>query len=236
VKVLNIAHRGASGYFPENTLSAFRGAIELGANMCELDVQLTRDGEAVVVHDDTLDRTTTGHGPVGEHDLQQIKQLEIRNSSPSSFGGERIPTLEEVLDATGPLCRLNIELKGTGVAERVCAIVTKRADRESHVVSSFDWAQLHRVRTVAPEIRLGLLAEKKPEELLERASAMNAYAIHPRFDLAHPQICAEAHRRGLKVYVWTVDAPELMRTLIDNGVDGIMTNYPDRLRAVVERQ
>lgn len=226
-RVLNIGHRGASRAFPENTLAAFRAACDSGADMCELDVQLSRDGAVVVIHDDTVDRTTNGRGEVSGLTLAELKSLDAGR-------GERIPTLEEVFAATTGRCGLNIELKIAGVERQVAEIMRKYDATETSMVSSFDWSALEAMRTIAAEIRAGVLAEKKPERMLEAASRLHAYAVNPRFDLATPDLCIAAHARGFKVLVWTVDQPEQMRALIEAGVDGIMTNYPDRMRSVLD--
>ena len=243
--LLNIGHRGASGRFPENTLSSFRAAIEAGAEMCELDVQMTRDGVAVVIHDDTVDRTTDRRGPVAGLTLAELKRLDAgiwfdrKSGGDRKFTGERIPTLDEVLAAVKDRCALNIELKAKNSERQVCELMRKYRVLDTStstmpsMISSFEWDLLWRAREIEPEIRIGMLAEKKPERLIAEAIERRVAAINPRFDLATADFCAQAHRSGLKVYVWTVDAPEAMRALAENGVDGIMTNYPERLRALM---
>lgn len=226
-RVLNIGHRGASRAFPENTLAAFRAACDAGADMCELDVQLSRDGAVVVIHDDTVDRTTNGRGAVAAFTLAELKSLDAGR-------GERIPTLEEVFETTAGRCGLNVELKIPGLEPQVAEIMRKHEATETSMVSSFDWSALEAMRTVAPEIRAGVLAEKKPDRMLEAATRLHAYAVNPRCDLVTPDLCIAAHARGFKVLVWTVDRPEQMRALIEAGVDGIMTNYPDRMRSVLD--
>jgi glycerophosphoryl diester phosphodiesterase len=228
---INIAHRGASGTFPENTLSAFRAAADAGAGMCELDVQLTRDGQVVVIHDETIERTTDGAGEVAALTVAELKRFDAG----AKFKGgvprrESIPTLDEVFDAVAGRCALNIELKAKGVEAKVAAIMRARRAIDSSMVSSFDWDSIATINRIDSEIRFGLLAEKKPDELLARAIEMNAYAIDPRFDMVTPELCAAAHRANLKVLTWTVDVPQLMQFVLDAGVDGIMTNYPERLR------
>jgi glycerophosphoryl diester phosphodiesterase len=246
--VLNIAHRGASGTFPENTLSAFRAAIDAGADMCELDVQLTRDGSVVVIHDDTVDRTTDGKGKVAELTLEEIKRLDAgakfkggaRNLTPNPFPSgkgdrsvERVPTLDEVFDVFGGKCGLNIELKAGGLEAQVAHIMQARNAMSDSIVSSFDWEYLKKIQQLHFNIRVGLLAEEKPIDLMMSAVAMRAHAINPRWDMVTADLCKAAHERGLKVYTWTVDADARMRALAECGVDGIMTNYPERLRTVV---
>jgi glycerophosphoryl diester phosphodiesterase len=232
--ILNIAHRGASGTAPENTLAAFRAAIAVGAAMCELDVQTTRDHALVVIHDDTVDRTTDGQGAVKEMTLAQLKRLDagVRFSA-TVPRGEPIPTLDEVFALTAGQCALNIELKSAQVEKGVVALMRKWKALETSMVSSFDWGRLARIHELEVAVRIGVLAEKNVPRMFAAAARLSAYAINPRFDLVTSELCATAHARGLKVLVWTVDAPELMRLLIGCGVDGIMTNYPARLREVL---
>jgi len=246
--VLNIAHRGASGTFPENTLSAFRAAIDAGADMCELDVQLTRDGAVVVIHDETIDRTTDGKGEVAEMTLEEIKRLDAgakfktRNLTPNPFPSgkgdqmeaERVPTLDEVFSVTSGKCGLNIELKAGGVEHQVAQIMQARNAFNDSIVSSFDWEYLKKIQQLHFNIRIALLAEEKPVDLMMNAVAMRAHAINPRWDMVTADLCKAAHERGLKVYTWTVDADARMRALAECGVDGIMTNYPERLRTVIK--
>ncbi|MGO9607230.1 MAG: glycerophosphodiester phosphodiesterase [Candidatus Binataceae bacterium] len=230
-QVLNIAHRGASGRFPENTLAAFRAAIDAGAMMCELDVQATRDNAVVVIHDKTVDRTTDGVGAVAKMTLAEIRNLDAGARFKDGIGrGERVPTLDEVFAATAGKCGLNIELKAIGVEREVAALIRKWNAAETAMVSSFDWRALETMRALDGAIRIGVLGEKDIPKMFEVAARLGAYAINPRFDLATRDFCETAHGHGLKVLVWTVDAPGTMRMLIDNGVDGIMTNYPERMR------
>jgi len=235
--MLTIAHRGASALYPENTLRAFIAATEFGADMCEFDVRITRDGEVVVIHDATVNRTTDGRGRVGTMSAAAIKRLDAGVHFGAEFRGERIPTLAEVAEALGGRrgrrCGMDVELKARGLEARVCEVLRGCGATDSAIVSSFDWDQLKIVAGQEPRLRLALLGEKEPAALLEAARAMHAFAIAPRFDLADAALCAEAHHRGLAVYVWTVDDVPTMRRLAAAGVDGIMTNNPERLREVV---
>jgi len=232
--VLNIAHRGASGSFPENTVSAFRAAIDAGADMCELDVQLSRDGAVVVIHDDTVERTTDGKGEVAELTLAELKRLDAgAKFKGGPFKGAQIPTLEEVFAVTGGKCGLNIELKAGGLEHQVAQIMQARNALGDSIVSSFNWEYLKKLQQLHFNIRIGLLAEEKPVDLMMNAVAMRAYSINPRWDMVTSDLCKAAHERSLKLYTWTVDADARMRALIECGVDGIMTNYPERLRTVV---
>ena len=232
--MLTIAHRGASALYPENTLSAFIAAAELGADMCEFDVRMTRDGEVVVIHDATVNRTTDGRSRVAAMSAAAIKRLDAGARFGAEFRGERIPTLAEVAQALGARCDgrcgMDVELKAPGLEARVCDILRGCGAMERAIVSSFDWDQLKIVAQQEPRLRLALLGEKASAALLDAAAAMHAFAIAPRFDIADAALCAEAHRRGLAVYVWTVDNAPTMGRLIAAGVDGIMTNNPKRLR------
>ena len=239
--MLTIAHRGASAFYPENTLRAFIAAADIGADMCEFDVRMTRDGEVVVIHDATVNRTTDGRGPVAAMSAAAIKRLDAGVRFGAKFRGERIPMLAEVTQALagrcgrpcGRRCGMDVELKTRGLETRVCEIIRGCGALESAIVSSFDWDQLKIVAEAEPAMRLALLGEKAPAAMLDAAFAMHAFAIAPRFDIADAALCAEAHRRGLAVYVWTVDDVPAIRRLAAAGVDGIMTNDPKRLREVV---
>ncbi len=234
--MLNVAHRGASGTFPENTLSAFRAAIDAGAVMCELDVQLSCDGAVVVIHDETVDRTTDGKGEVAALTLEELKRLDAGAKFKGKGGalkGERIPTLDEVFAVTNGKCGLNIELKAGGLEHQVAQIMQARNALSDSIASSFNWEYLKNIQQLNFNIRVGLLAEEKPIDLMRSAVAMRAHAINPRWDMVTADLCKAAHEHGLKVYTWTVDADARMRALIECGVDGIMTNYPERLRTVL---
>ncbi len=232
--MLNMAHRGASGTFPENTLSAFRAAIDAKADMCELDVQLTRDGAVVVIHDETVERTTDGKGEVAELTLAELQRLDAgAKFKGGAVKGERIPTLDEVFDVTAGRCGLNIELKAGGLEHQVAQIMQSREAFADSIVSSFDWEYLKKIQQLHFNIRIALLADEKPVDLMINAVAMRAYAINPRWDMVTADLCKAAHEKNLQVYTWTVDADARMRALMECGVDGIMTNYPERLRTVL---
>ncbi len=201
--------------------------------MCELDVQSTRDGAVIVLHDETVDRTTDGHGAVADLTLADIKCLDAGAKFNPAFRGQRIPTLDEVFQAVRGRLGLNIEIKEGAVERQVCELMRSNHALGSSMVSSFEWKALEQVKLIDPEVRIGLLAEKNRDHLLEAASAMHAYSVNPRFDMIDADFCARAHSLGLKVLVWTVDVPQAMQILIAAGVDGIMTNYPARLRDVL---
>jgi glycerophosphoryl diester phosphodiesterase len=186
-----------------------------------------------VIHDETVDRTTDGRGAVADLTLEEIQRLDAGIKFGASFRGERVPTLDEVMKAVRGKLGLNIEIKEGAVERQVCELMRCYGALTTSMVSSFEWKALEKVRALDPGIRVGLLAEKNREALIDAASAMRAYAVNPRFDMVDAAFCTMAHARGLKVLVWTVDASEAMRILIAAGVDGIMTNYPARLRDVI---
>jgi glycerophosphoryl diester phosphodiesterase len=147
--------------------------------------------------------------------------------------GERVPTLDEVFETTAGRCALNVELKEAGFEREVAAIMRKWNAAGESMVSSFDWRALETMRTVDPEIKIGVLAERRAGRLIDAATRMRAYSVNPRYDMVTREFCERAHANALIVLTWTVDVPEMMRHLIDAGVDGIMTNFPERMRAVL---
>ena len=225
-----IAHRGASGTCPENTLAAFRRAAELGAHMIELDVQLTRDGEVVVVHDWTLDRTTDGSGPVGAATLADIRRLDAGAWFNPRFAGERVPTLAEVL--AGVTLPVNVELKPVGddgLEARALAIVDAAAAAGRVVFSSFDPHVLVRLRARAPGARIGVLWEgTRIEEAVRLAERVGARTLHVRKDVVTRTRVETARAAGLAVLAWTVNDPGESRQLEAAGIEGIFTDFPER--------
>lgn len=225
-----IAHRGASGTCPENTLAAFRRAAALGAHMIELDVQLTHDGEVVVVHDWTLDRTTDGSGPVGAAALADIRQLDAGAWFDARFAGERVPTLAEVL--AGVTLPVNVELKPVGddgLETRALAIVDAAAAAARVVFSSFDPHVLVRLRARAAGARIGVLWEDtRIEEAVHLAERVGARTLHVRKDVVSRTLVETAGAAGLAVLAWTVNDPGESRHLEAVGVEGIFTDFPER--------
>jgi len=187
-----------------------------------------------VIHDETVERTTDGDGEVAELTLEELKRLDAgARFRDGRLKGERIPTLDEVFAVTSSKCGLNIELKAAGLEHQVAQIMQSRNALNDSIVSSFDWEYLKKIQQLNFNIRVALLADEKPVDLMMNAVAMRAHAINPRWDMVTADLCKAAHERGLKVYTWTVDADARMRALAECGVDGIMTNYPERLRTVV---
>ena len=212
-------HRGAPGYPPqgENTLSSFRKALNCGATGLEFDVRRCGDGRIVVIHDDTIDRTTNGIGRVADFTYEQLKQFDAGY-------GEPLPLLSDVLEEFGARCILNIEIKDPGLGTDLKKILLEKRLERHVIVSAFDWNEL---RLFPPEVPIGLLTERL-ENLLIQARELCATAIHPRKDLVTPTLLEAARNAKLYVNVWTVnDAAEIAayRAL---GIDGIFTDFPDR--------
>ncbi len=230
---LVIAHRGASGHRPENTARAYELAIELAADMIEIDVHRSRDGALVVTHDDSLEGLG-GRGSIADATLAEIRALD-------AGGGERVPTLDEVLDAFGKRIPFNVEVKEgprgpyPGLEEAVLAAVTRHGLLGETLFSSFCDAVLRRLRELAPPARIALLISPRTNErALERARALGVEAVNPWFGLAKAVLVDAVHAAGLAVYPYTVDEPEAMRGLLALGVDGIFTNFPERLRELLD--
>jgi glycerophosphoryl diester phosphodiesterase len=239
-----IAHRGASGVAPENTMAAFRKAVELGAGFIETDLQLSRDVRLVALHDDTLERTTNGRGPVSSRTLEELRGLDagtwFRTSSDAEttrFAGERIPTIEDILTFGGQHeIGLLLEIKATGPSGAEHAVVgALRASGElaRSVVLSFTPGILKRVRQLEPLIMTGFLYSDRLPAAIATAVDMGARQLLPRTDRITRELVAEAHAHDLKVVAWTANATDEMHKMISAGVDGIITDYPDRLLEVL---
>jgi glycerophosphoryl diester phosphodiesterase len=231
--VLAIAHRGASGYAPENTFAAFRRAVTMGAGFIETDLQLSRDARLVALHDATVNRTTNGQGAVHDMTLGELRRLDAGSWFGSEFAGERIPTIEEILEfAKKHDVVFYLEMKPSGSWGGEHALIS--ALRESReiartVVISFDPAILAGVRKIEPTLMTGLLFEGQIPEPLARATEIGARQLAVRGDLVTPRLLKEARGRDLQVVCWTINHPGHMRLLVEAGVDGIISDYPDRL-------
>jgi glycerophosphoryl diester phosphodiesterase len=216
------------GYCPENTFASFERGLELGADWIELDVHMSRDGELIVIHDETLDRTTNGHGYVKDQTLAELKQLDAGN-------GERIPTLEEVLDwAKAKRVTLDIEIKNAplyyeGIEARVVEALDARGMSEGVVVISFDHHAVKRVKELDSRVMTGVLYAARPVDAATLAKQANAAAILPHHAYVTREDVRQAHDAGLVVAPWTVDDSHRAEELKNIGVDAIASNYPDRI-------
>jgi glycerophosphoryl diester phosphodiesterase len=241
-RVLNFAHRGASHDAPQNTLAAFHLAREMGADGVELDVQTSRDGEAVVIHDFTVDATTDGQGAVKDKTLAELKELDAGSWFDVRFAGQRIPTLQEVIVEIGHQLLLNVELKtrgfsNTDLAAEVVRLIEDHNLVHRTIVSSFNPFALRQVKRLNPRINTGLLYHfDLPANLFRTLLLLltDPDALHPEKHLVTQEYMTWAKEKGYRVNVWTVDEPAEMERFIALGVDGIITNRPDVLRKVLE--
>jgi glycerophosphoryl diester phosphodiesterase len=232
-----VAHRGGSGYAPENTMAAFRRAVELGATFIETDLRMSRDAQLVAMHDAEVNRTTNGRGPVNQLTLAELRALDAGSWFGAEFAGEHIPTLDEVLTfAREADVVFYLELKSDatwGVEHALVAALRKAREAARTVVLSFDPAILAAVHRLDASLMTGLVVDSAARDVVSRATQVGARQLAPRSDRVTRDLVEQAHGQGLPVVTWTVNDPGRMRALIAAGVDGIMTDYPDRLREVL---
>lgn len=231
---LIIAHRGASAVAPESTQAAIRQAVRAGARMIELDVQMTRDGRLVVFHDDRLERTTDGRGPVRAQAYAQLARLDAGRWFHPRFAGQRILLVSQALRLAPPTIRVNLELKRTrhrrAVLDRLSRALRRAGGARRVLVSSFDPRLIPPSRgSRAPR---ALICRRQPDASLRRAIALRCAAWHPHVSVVTARRVARAHAAGLRVHAWTVDRRAQARALLRRGVDGLFTNHPARLRGV----
>lgn len=238
---LNFAHRGASCEAPQNTLAAFLLAAELGADGIEFDVQLSRDGQPVVIHDFSVDATTNGHGRVRDLTLAELRELDAGARFDPVFAGERIPTLDEVLDTVGSRLLLNVELKTAGLRDDglVAAVIDRLATRgllDRSILSSFNPLAVWRARRLSPTVATGMLYADSMPFFLRRPwlrGLVKPQALHPHYKLVDRDYVLWARSQGYRVNVWTADDPGELWQLVRSGVDVIITNRPDVLDGVL---
>ncbi|KHO62245.1 MULTISPECIES: glycerophosphodiester phosphodiesterase [Thermoanaerobacter] len=235
MKPLVIAHRGDSRNAPENTLASFKRALEMGADGIELDVQLTKDGQLVVIHDERVDRTTDGIGFVKDFTLKELKRLDAGIKFDKKFAGERIPTLYEVFELIGHKNFIvNIEIKSgivlyPGIEEKLIKAIEDYDFEDRIVISSFNHYSLRDVKRMAPEFKIGLLYQCGLVEPWHMAIRMEAYSLHPFYFNIIPELVEGCKKNNIKLFPWTVDRKEDMEMMIKAGVDGIITNDPETL-------
>ena len=230
---LAIGHRGAAAHLPENTMPSFEHALALGADALEFDVALSLDGVPVVIHDDTLDRTTSGHGPVEAATFAELQQLDAGRwkNHPT-----HLPTLDEVLRTFAPRTLLNLEIKSSPRrAELVdaCALAVRKTNSAASVVfSSFDHDALRLLRHLMPKARIGVLAETGGlERAFTCATELDAENIHPPVVLVTKAVVDRIHANGWKLWTWTVNQPDTIARMIACGVDGVFSDFPERVVA-----
>lgn len=236
IKTLNIAHRGLSGLYPENTMIAFEKAIEAGCDGIELDVHLTKDNKLVICHDEEVDRTTNGTGFIKDYTLNQLKNLDAGIKFGEKFKGLKIPTLEEFLDFMKTNNKLiNIEIKNSiihykNIEDKVYEMIEKYEMEDRVVVSSFDHYSIRKCIRLNRKIKTGLLYCDCLYEPYNYVQMVGANALHPEYNSITKEIVDKAHDNFLQVNVYTVNTKEDMQKMIDLNVDMIITNYSNILK------
>jgi glycerophosphoryl diester phosphodiesterase len=243
---LLVAHRGASGLAPENTRAAFLLALEMGVDGIELDIHRTRDGQFVVSHDSSVDRTTEAKGRIGAMQWARLRELDAGSwfnrvhpeRARPEFCGERIPTLEEVIEFAGRKTRLYIEIKDPDLYSEsletdLLAILRRRRMESRVTLLSFSRRSLLKIRSLDPSIHTGLLLSRRSGDPCRAALSLGANGLamlHKRVD---PAFAGKVRKAGLELSVWTVDEPEEMRRMLELGADAIITNHPERILSIL---
>lgn len=242
-KIMNIAHRGASGYAPENTLAAFDKAVEMQADYIEIDVQLSKDDLPVVIHDDTLDRTTNGTGNISAHTFQELRSLDAGSWFDKDYAGEKIPSLNEVLEMYGEKINILIELKSPelypGVEEKVAEALAKyKLDTSNNIViQSFNHPSVIKSAELLPEITHGVLAgedyKNVTDQQLQEFAAYAEY-FNPNLKIVSFELVDNVHQAGMKISPYTIKTKAEAERIYKFGVDGLITDYPDYAEALKE--
>ena len=221
-RVLRIGHRGAAGHGPENTLAAIQKGIALGVDFVEIDLRRTADGVLVVLHDETVNRTTNGKGRVDHLSVQEVKKFNAGN-------GEHIPTLKEVLKVAAGEAGLMLELKVKGMAQQTVEVVREAGFRDPLIYASFLHDELQHVRTVEPEASLMVLFGGLSRASVARAIKYGSSYVGLRHDKTTRVLADSFHRAGLLVFVYTADAPSDIQRAVSLDVDGVISNFPERI-------
>lgn len=215
--MLKIGHRGAKGHAPENTLTSFQKAIDLGVDMIELDIQLSLDKVPMVIHDTTIDRTTSSTGLVTDYSAKELQKLGI-------------PTLKDVFQLVQNRCEINVEIKAFSATQSVLDLIDKNIfDKNKILISSFDWNALQEVRFYDDDIRIGVLTETDLDLALAFAKFIKAYSIHPYYHLLTVENVQKIKDKQFKVFPWTINEQEDITFVQSLNVDGIITDFPERL-------
>ena len=235
----NFAHRGFSGKYPENTLLAFQKAIEAGADGAELDVQLTKDGEVVIIHDETIDRTTDGKGYVVDYTYDELSKFDASYIYRGQMGFNKIPTLREYFELVKDLDFItNVELKTgineyLGIEEKVYDLIKEFKLEKKVIISSFNHFSVLRMKKIAPELKYGFLSEDWIINAGAYTASHNVQCYHPRFNNLIPEVVEELKKNGLEINTWTVNKEEDIRDLINKKIDILIGNYPDLIKQII---
>ncbi|KAF0822394.1 Glycerophosphoryl diester phosphodiesterase [Cytobacillus firmus] len=233
----NIAHRGATGYAPENTIAGFDLAVDMKADYIEIDVQRSKDGELVVIHDTTVDRTTNGTGKVGDLTFDFLRSLDAGSWKGEQFAGEPIPTFEEILDRYHGKVGILIELKAPelypGIEEQVADALKERnldkPQNEKIIIQSFNFDSMKTMDQLLPKVPIGVLTSNRVDTTAEALKEFSAYAdwFNPSYGIVTKELVNQVHTLGLQIGSWTVRSQEAADFLFEMEVDAIITDYPD---------
>ena len=236
-QVDNIAHRGATGYAPENTIAAFDKAIEMKADYIEMDIQRTKDGELVIIHDTSVDRTTDGTGYIKDLTSTQLRDLDAGSWKGEEFAGEKIPTFDEILDKYHGKIGILLELKAPelypGIEESIAQELKDRnldkPQNEKMIIQSFNFESMKKMNTLLPNVPIGVLTGSKAHTTPQALEEFSTYAdyFNPSYGLITEDLVNQVHSQGMKISSWTVRSQESADFLLEMNVDGIITDYPD---------
>lgn len=236
-QVDNVAHRGATGYAPENTFAGFDLAVEMKADYIEIDVQRSKDGEIVVIHDTTVDRTTDGTGKVGDLTLEQLRSLDAGSWKGEQFAGVTIPTFEEILDRFHGKVGILIELKAPelypGIENQVAEALKERnldkPQNEKIIIQSFNFESMKKMDQLLPKVPIGVLTSNLKDTTMEALQEFSTYAdwFNPSYGIVTEELVNQVHSLGMQIGSWTVRSQEAADFLFDMKVDAIITDYPD---------
>ena len=242
-KITNIAHRGASSYAPENTHAAFDMAINMGVKHIELDVHSSKDGQLVVIHDDTLNRTTNGNGNVTDHTLKELKALDAGSWFDHKYSEEKLCTLEEILVEYKSAVHLHVEIKGNtpNLAQKTCDMIRSFNAIEKTIITSFWMPRLVETREYAPEIKTGWLVPLGPDSewndsIISDSLNYGFDQICPRADLVTLSLVTKLHDKGFEVRCHGVFTEALMENVVECGADGMTINFPDKLISYLHKR
>lgn len=224
---LVIGHRGAMGHETENSLPSIQKALDLGVDMIEIDVFKIKSNEIVVFHDERVERLTNGGGNIEEYFIFDLKKLLLD-------GNHTIPMLQDVLKLINNTVALNVELKGAGTADRVNFILDYYVEKrgwswDNILISSFNWDELREMRRINPDVAIAVLTESDPLEAIPVAQELGAVAINPNYNFLNAENINQIQEAGFKIYTWTVNEPSDIENLLSLGVDGIISDYPERV-------
>lgn len=236
-KVDNVAHRGATGYAPENTIAAFDKGVEMKADYIEIDVQRSYDGQLVIIHDTTVDRTTDGTGKVKDLTFDQLRSLDAGSWKGEQFKGEKIPTFDEILDRYHGKVGILIELKAPelypGIEKQVAdKLIERNLDKpqnEKIIIQSFNFESMKLTNDLLPKVPIGVLTSNRAHTTEQALQEFATYAdyFNPSYGIVSKELVDQVHGLGMKIQSWTVRSQEAADFLLEMNVDGIITDYPD---------